>query len=571
MSFLTGMLRSQSMKWNLLTTQVPQTLAELKQVLLTSRQIEDQAAFFHPKHPNQLTLVEVGIKPESVSVMIDRIKKARETQEEILVFGDYDVDGISATAVMWQTLHALGCHVKPFVPHREKHGYGLSQRALDDILAASTVPTLLITVDNGIVAHEPANRLQEAGIDLIITDHHLPEATLPPALAIVHTTKLCGTTVAWMAARELAAALGGTVDNKPATVNSALDLCGLATIADQVPLQGANRSFAYHGVEALRSTTRVGMLELMELAALIQKNLTVSDLNFGLAPRINAMGRLEHGLDALRLLCTTQRAKAHELAGILQTTNLRRQDLTYDMVEQAKQSAHLWENEHLIIVHSAEYHDGVIGLIAGRLMEEYYKPAIAMSITGDIVKASARSIHGVNIVDIIREVRHDLLEVGGHPMAAGFGLETKNMDKVITQLLKLAKEKIAAEMLVPKVDVEAILPTELITEELVDLLAEFEPFGQGNPRPIFGVSQVQVLDAFAMGRDNRHLKLVVGGAMSARGVTPLYAVGWNLGQLVSTLKAGDLIDLAGTIELNEYKGRKSVQLKIKDVVSDKVF
>ncbi|HEX7018259.1 MAG TPA: single-stranded-DNA-specific exonuclease RecJ [Patescibacteria group bacterium] len=553
------------MKWHLLTDDIPHTLAELRSLLLTTRQITDEATFFAPRHPTDITLAEVGIDQEQMDLAIKRIDQARKSKEEMLVFGDYDADGISSTAILWQTLYALGCNVKPFIPHREKHGYGLSNRALDEILAKKK-PALIVTVDNGIVAHEPAKRLQAAGVDVIITDHHLPEATLPHALAIIHSTKLCGATVAWMFARELAAALGEKVGGKSASVNSALDLGGLATIADQVPLQGANRSFAYHGVRAIRMTKRVGLIELMKLAELTQNSITVTDVNYGLAPRINAMGRLEHGLEALRLLCTSKLETAQRLASTLADTNVRRQDLTSEMVEQARQEADSWKDEHLIIVSADNYHDGVIGLIAGRLMEEYYKPAIVISVTGDIAKASARSIPGVNIVELIREVKSDLLEVGGHPMAAGFGFESKKLQVVKSRLLALAKARIDAAKLEPKIDVEAVLPFELINEELADFLTQFEPFGQGNRMPIFGLRQARVLDAFTMGRDHTHLKLVISSSEAQGRVKPIYTVGWRMGHLAQKLKAGMLIDIAGAVEINEYKGRRNVQLLIKDVV-----
>ncbi len=553
------------MKWHYKSQTIPQTIEELKDVLLDTREVDDKKDFFHPKHPKDITLEEVNIDPEQMKHSIKRIEQAIENQEKIIIFGDYDADGITATSILWLALHSLGAQAFPFIPHREKHGYGISHRALDDLLAGDKKPDLIITVDNGIVAHEAVQRVRDEGIDIIVTDHHTAEMTndkvqMPNANAIVHTTKLCGASVAWMVVREIGKQQAAS-SKQGINAQSYLDLAGIGTIADQVPLKGENRSFAKYGLEALQKTKNPGLLALFEIAGINQREIDTYHVNFAIAPRINAMGRLEHGLDALRLLCSQNKPAAQKRAKLLSDTNSRRQDLTYDMVEAAKAQAEVWADEHIIIVHSSEYHEGVIGLIAGKLTEEFYKPAIAISVGDETAKASARSVAGVNIVELIRQVRDDLLEVGGHPMAAGFGLTSSNIEIVSSKLRELAKEKISANLLQPQLNLECEIDATLIDLDTVEMIEDFAPFGSGNRRPVFGIKNLKIVDVKKIGREGKHLK------MSVTHRTPYTAIAWNLGHLADELSPGDIIDVAGSLQVNEWNGNRSVQVVVKDVSS----
>lgn len=548
------------MLWTLRNPTIPTSPAELQTILLTNRGLTEAVPFFQPPHPLELSLEEVGIDSAQLQHALHLLDVAHREQQDILIFGDYDADGVCSTATLWLTLHSLGYNIRPFIPHREKHGYGLSQRALDDIWQERQ-PDMIITVDNGIVAHQPVAFLKKAGVTVIITDHHQPEDQLPGADAIVHTTRLCGTTVAWMLAREVLRA----ADKPDAVAVGLLDLAGIATVADQVPLQGPNRSFAQAGLKELRQTKRVGLQVLLEKAGIKSADATTSSIHFGIAPRLNAMGRLKHGLDALRLLCTGVKAKAEELVEILAETNTRRQELTAELLIHARSQSAQWDNEHLIIVHSPEYHEGVIGLVAGKLMEEFAKPAIALAVNGTTAKASARSVPGVNIVELIRQVRHDLLEVGGHPMAAGFSVEVAKLDQVISQLNTLAKAQIAPELLQPSLEVECLIPPTLVTLPTIDMLKEFEPFGQGNPEPVLGLENLKVVDVMTMGRERNHLKVVLNTNVGEWAVPPLYALGWGMGALADKLHIGQEVKVAGCLEVNEWKGKKQVQLRLKSI------
>ncbi len=546
------------MNWHIIDSTIPRSVAELKEILIKNLQLPNPDDFFSPKNPLDISLAEVEINEAQLKVAIKRILQAKKNKEEIVIYGDYDADGVCSTAILWQTLHELGCKVIPFIPLRKKHGYGLSNKALDDLLAKNK-PGLIITVDNGIVAHKPAARVMGEGIDLIITDHHQPEDKLPLATAVVHSMKLCGTTVSWMLAREVLKAAGKKIAD-----NWQLDLAAIATIADQVPLRGANRSFAKFGLEALRQSKRVGIKALLSQAGQDQKIINSQSVGFGIAPRINAMGRLGHSLDALRLLLTKNNTRAEHLAKILSETNTQRQDMTYEMYGHALSQSDNWKQEHLIIVYSEKYHEGVIGLIAGRLMEQFHKPVIAISVGKKIAKASARSVPGVNIVELIREVKDDLIEVGGHPMAAGFGFEVSKLNKVITRLQKLAKKNIDKKLLKPSIDVEAVIPLDLINIKTISMIENFAPFGQGNREPIFGFKNIEVMQVFTMGADNQHLKVVGKGK---NGVTPINFLFWRKGSLAEKIVLGEKINIAGILEINEWRGKKSVQIRVKDLIS----
>lgn len=565
------MIRSSGMFWQLKTNTSPTSLQELEELLLKNRGITDPSLFFHPKHPSELPLQEVSISPDEVTKAIDRIHLAITNQEQIVVFGDYDADGVCSTTVLWQMLHAVGANVTPFVPHREKHGYGMTDRSLDALFEQVT-PNLVITVDNGIVAHLAAARLAAAQVDLIITDHHQPEKAndeffYPESLAIIHSTKLCGTTVAWMLAREISRV--AIKDSWPIAKEylldpeNSLDLCAIATVADQMVMLNANRSFVVHGLKALQVTTRPGLKALFEAAAIIPKEISATTINYGIGPRINAMGRLDHSLEAVRLLCTQNPQRAAELASVLSSTNVRRQDLTSDMMTHAEKEAQAWLEDNIIVVASSNYHEGVIGLIAGKLTEIYSKPAIVISVGKTAAKASARSVPGVNVVELIRQVREDLLEVGGHPMAAGFGLLPEKIEIVMDRLRALAKETITEELLQQKIELECSLPTELLTKETATLIEQFEPFGQGNTTPIFELQPAQITNIQTVGKQGNHLKL---GLLFKGSKDPIWAMGWGMAEEFTKLdlSPADTVKVAGCLELNHWNGKSQLQIILKD-------
>lgn len=545
------------MQWQLLSNQLPTNKSDLEEILLRNRHVSDPQIFFNPPSPLKVSLQEVGIDPFQMEKALARIEEAKQKKQQVLIFGDYDADGVCATATLWEALKAVGIIAHPFIPHREKHGYGLSMRSLAAVLAEKK-PDLLISVDNGIVAHEAFAELHRLGISTILTDHHQPEGELPVADIILHTTQVSGTGVAWFLARSL----------DPAAAENSLDLTAIATVADQMPMLGINRALVAHGLAALRQTQRVGLQLLIAKAGVEVAKIDANTINYSIGPRLNAMGRMKHGLDALRLLCTKNIERADLLVNELQDTNLSRQEITGTMIEQAMTLSKTWETEHLIIVASTEYHEGVIGLLAGKLSERFYKPAIAIALGPEVAKASARSVRGVNIIDLIRVIKEDLLEAGGHPMAAGFGFLPEKLDLIKGKLLRVAKERIKVELLVPSIEVECLLPFELTSLETYNDIQKFAPFGQYNREPVFGLKQMKVISAEAMGKEGKHLKIAVLPAElvgANQGNRPLSCIGWGMGQKAYDIHSGDVIDIAGLLSCNEWKQRKNVQLIMKDL------
>lgn len=542
------------MQWRFLNEQTPQSASELEEVLLANRHIVEVDNFFHPPEPFGLSLEEVEIDVEQMRLAKKRILEAVAKKQKIVVFGDYDADGICATAILWEALHHVGADATPFIPHREKHGYGLTWAAIEE-LKQHPLPALLITVDTGITATDAVHELNRLGVEVIVSDHHQPDTVLPSALSIVHTPQMCGSAVAWCVARELS----------EEAARSSLDLVALATVSDLMPLLGVNRSLVFHGLKQLNATVRSGLRALISVAGLEKKKIDAGTIGYVLAPRINAMGRLSHGLDALRLLCTPNKARAAQLAALVDTTNADRQQLTEDLVQVARSQVHQQRQESILIAHSPEFHEGIIGLIAGKLVEWYAKPVIVISTRGDVSKASARSVPGVNITELIRTAREHLLEAGGHPMAAGFGFEPNKLETVMNHLYAYAREHIDPALLQKTLDIECGLPLELATEETVKTIEKFAPFGQKNPQPIFALQNVRIAAVQTVGTDHRHLKLTIE---DQQGRVRFPALAWGKGEAAAHLSPGARVQVAGFLEVNEWRDRKTLQIIVKDIQMD---
>lgn len=548
-----------AMQWQFLSTSKPKNIEALTEILLSNRGVSDAEIFFHPPHPETLSLKSLGFDKNEVAKAVSSILEAIAAKKDILLFGDYDADGISATATLWEALKSLDCVARPFIPQRDKHGYGLTVGVLQEIIEHKK-PDLIITVDNGIVAHAAAQFAKDQGIPLIISDHHQPEVNeqgeylYPPAEAIVHTTKLCGTTVAWVLARELGSA----------TVKDSLDLAGLATISDQVPLKDANRAFAYHGLAVMRKTHRLGLRALFKQAGIVAETIDSYTVGFGISPRINAMGRLAHGMDALRLLCTQNADRAEQLAGLLSSMNVERQDITQTQLEEAMLQVKIQSEESIIIAHSPEFHEGVIGLIAGKLAERFYKPALVMSMSEKGIKGSARSVKGVNITELLRKGREHLLEVGGHPMAGGFSLSHEKLEVFKSAMFTIARNSISKELLIPTKILECELPPALIDENLCSILEKFAPFGSENNRPVFSLGAVRVVSKQLLGKEGKHLKLQLEPTDFS--ASPLEALYWGNGHRLNEIQIGQVVAVAGMVECSTWKGRTKIQIILKDLV-----
>ncbi len=540
------------------------TTKDIISELLANRGIKDasaKSAFLQPKSPQLLTLSEVGLKKKDITKALFRIKKAIDGNEDIVIYGDYDADGVCATAIIWETLYALTKHVAPHIPNRFSEGYGINPGSVETLKKANPNLKLIITVDNGIVAHEGVAKANDLGIDVIVTDHHAREKKLPNAYATLHTTSLSGSGIAWLFSRETA----NKFKSKTYSWSSELELAAIGTVADQIPLTGVNRSVVKWGLQCLSNTTRPGLLALFQEAGIEHvvgsKTIGTYDVNYLIAPRINAMGRMEHAIDSLRLICTKDVKRASELAAFLGRTNRVRQKTVDEVVSKALDAAKVDNIGPLIII--GDYHEGVIGLAAGKLVESFYRPAIVISKGGDVSKASARSIEGFDIISTIRQVDHLIEGGGGHPMAAGFTIKTENIVSFVKAFKKIAKPKLSDEILKRKLKVDIAVSFTNLTDELFSLLTEFEPFGFGNATPVFMSRQVNIIEAKRVGSSGQHLKLSLRD-----GDRNMPAIGFNLGEVCGMLGPEKLVDIAYTLEENVWKNQRSLQLRVKDIKVD---
>jgi len=500
---------------------------------LTKRQ--DQAKFFNPK----ISDYEKDIDIAGTKKAQERIKRAIKKGELIIVYGDYDVDGIAGCAILYKALTSVGAKVLPYIPHREKEGYGLSKLGLD--FAKNSNASVVITVDCGIVAFEVAKYARDLGLDLIITDHHLPMDKKPEAYTIVHSTKMCGAAVAWCLIQNII---------KKDLANELLQFVALATVCDLIPLIGLGRAFVSEGLKVLNRTSNLGLLALINEAGMALGNIGSYEVGYILGPRLNAIGRLEHAIDALRLLCTKDISKARNLAKLLNETNAARQKMTASALEEAKLLVDTSKKVHVLF--SKDWSMGIIGLIAGKISDEYYRPAIAISIGEKVSKGSARSIDGVNIVEVIRTFSDILIDVGGHPAAAGFSIETQHVEIFKRKIEKYLDN--LPDQMEQTLNVDVEVETKQLTKNLVSELQKFEPFGFRNPRPIFATKGMEISDIRTVG-EGKHLKFKVDG---------LDAIAFGMGELQTTLQNGQPINLAYSIDIDDYNGFEKLQLKVKD-------
>ena len=506
--------------------------------------IKSRKDFINPRNPSKISIKATGIGVSELKKALSRVDKAIKNKEKILIYGDYDADGISATAILWEAIYSKYKNVIPYIPDRFADGYGINKKTLQKILKEDSEIKLIITVDNGIVAFEAADFLYKAGVELIISDHHEKGKKIPKAKAIVHTTKLGGAGIAWLIAREFG-------------VSSGLDLAALGTVADQIPLYGVNRSIVKYGLEELEDTKRLG------LAALFKDSKTkfpISTFTIGyvIAPRINAMGRLAHGIDSLRLLCTKNIRQAEELSKKLSKVNHKRQEVVTTVLSHVETAANA--SSGFVVVSHESYHEGVIGLAASKLVEEHYRPAIVISRGKELSKASARSIPGVNIIEVLRKLEGLTESLGGHAMAAGFSIKNKNLEKFEEELSGLAVDFLTPGIIKKVLDIDMVLGFDELTIKLMHTLKQFEPFGSGNFTPVFLTKGVEIVNVRTVGSSNGHLKLKLQEKDKS-----FDAIGFGMGEFLDQVSIGDKIDIVYNLEENVWNGNWSMQLNVKDI------
>ncbi|TCI26584.1 single-stranded-DNA-specific exonuclease RecJ [Exiguobacterium sp. SH5S13] len=512
-------------------------------------QIEDELEFHDPNLFEQMPKV------------VERLKRAADEGEMVLIYGDYDVDGVSASAVMWHALTEIGVMAECYIPNRFTEGYGPNKEAFS--WAASEGFTLVITVDCGISGIEEAALLKELNVDLIITDHHEPKATLPDAFAIIHPhidpsypyDKLAGAGVALKVAH---AVLGRMPDEL-------LDLAVLGTIADLVPLDGENRLLAKLGLKALDESKRPGILALREVCALTDSTLNEESVGFAFGPRINAAGRLDSAMPALQMLLAESVEEALVLANQLDKQNKERQDIVKTIAKEATELVEAsMTDDRVLVVASERWNPGVVGIVASRLVEAYYRPVILLCHdpkTGK-AKGSGRSIDGFDLFKELSKNEDILPHFGGHPAAAGMTLMSENVAELRRRLNEQA-ESIPDETFVARVNVDLKLDVSDVSLDLIAEIGKLAPFGMGNPSPRVVVADAKLRDIRQIGRDNTHLKVQLAGDKRE-----LDGIGFGFGHVVSEISKMAHISVMGSLQVNEWNGMRKPQLMIQDIRVD---
>lgn len=534
-------------------------------LLLKNRQIKeiDLDLFLHPTSPLKLSAKDFGFDQKSLDKAKERIEKAIKDKENILIYGDYDVDGITSTAILWNVLSQLKAKVIPFIPDRHLDGYGIKAKSFFRFEKKKKIKfDLLITVDNGIVAKKELDQILKKGTEVIVVDHHVAGDKLSKEIITVHSTKVSGAALSWFLSKEI---------NKSAD----LGLAALGSVADCVPLKGINRDIVYHGLKSLRSKPSPGIEKLIHISSANQESLSSTDLGFILGPRINAVGRLSDPTDALRLLCSSSLNQASKFATILDQHNSKRRSLQQTSVRLAKKQVDPKSTDKLLFIADKSFHPGIIGLIAGRLTEQYYLPSIIIAIDGSLAKGSCRSIKELNMVKTLRELSNLFVDLGGHPGAAGFTIETKNIPQLKKKLTKLINKKLADKKLKADTFIDAQMKLSAVTVRNCQLMKKLEPFGMGNPEPLFILKDLRITDKRLLGSKKEHLKLKVDDPETVKkeNITThlnnspnIDIIAFRQGGFGQDLKIGDLITVTARLNLNIWNGYTTPQLIVKEIL-----
>jgi len=496
---------------------------------------------------------------------VERITRAIASGATILIHGDYDVDGMCSTTILLRTLRTLGAKAVPFIPRRLEDGYDLSMAGVRAAIAAHA--GLVITVDCGTNAVEPARALRDAGIDLIIVDHHLPSGEAPLCVALVNPKRpgseypdpdLAAAGLAFKLALGVTHAMGGSEND----VFRLLDLAALATIADIAPLRGENRIIARYGLKVMADSPNAGIRALLRASALEGKPLTAGRVGYVLAPRLNAVGRLGEAIRGVELLATEDEHEAMKLAREFEEMNRRRQELDQRTLTEALAMAERLDLDATrgLVLAGRGWHPGVIGIVASRIVETFGRPAVLIALGDEEGKGSGRSISAFDLHAGLAECRDVLVRFGGHRAAAGITIKAERVPEFAERFNAVAMARLAPEDLVPELRVDLEIPIALATPEFESLLRHLEPFGVGNPAPVFVSRGVALAGSpRTMGKEGKHLKLRL-----ADGAAGLDAIGWGMGERARALGAGAPVDVVFRLERDEYNGESRLQAKLAD-------
>ncbi len=498
---------------------------------------------------------------------VERILLAMARDEQVVIYGDYDVDGVTATALLVECFRLLGMNVSPYIPNRFDEGYGLNQEALKSLHERELPANLVISVDCGIRSQEDALYAKKIGLDLIITDHHHPSDEIPDCVAVLDPKRngddypfkdLAGVGIAY----KLANAVVQKVSPGSDLAEKRLDLVALGTVADMAPLTGENRELVRRGISLLRSGSRVGIRALCAEAGIPYSKITSGDIGFMIGPRLNAAGRLETAMDSFQLLVSADDVQAMKCAASLQKQNEERQKQTRATQQKAIESiGQVKKDDYLLFVIDPDFNEGIVGLAASRLTEQYYRPAVVGKIDQNTTRCSCRSIPGFHIAQVLDECKDLLVKHGGHAAAAGFTVENGNLTELENRLKEIACRELHETELVASISAEAEVSIKDLSEDFYRQQEYLHPLGYGNPEPYYVIRNVQVLSKSVIGKDKNHLRLKLKDGNNSGAV--MNAIAFNFGFISEALPAS--IDILGSLELNHFNGQSSLQIRVKDI------
>ena len=490
---------------------------------------------------------------------VARIYQALLSGENMAIYGDFDVDGITATALLVQGVSILGGRAVPYIPHRLTEGYGLKTAALENLYRQGI--SLVITVDCGITALAEVKRAKRMGLDIIITDHHTPLEVIPPAVAVVNPklpdssypfSELAGVGVALKLLEALFQGIG-----KEEQLDELMDLVALGTVADMAPLLGENRYLVKQGLKLINASPRLGIREMITQAGLNIGSIDTESISWTIAPRLNAAGRLAHAMTSYKLLMTESPQEAQELSACLERKNAERQSLTTRVLAKAREQVLAKGISPLLVASDRDCPVGIAGLVAGRLSEEFYRPTIVITVGEQVSSGSCRSIPEFNIILALQQCSSLFSHFGGHAQAAGFTLPTKNLPRFEQKLLQLATIQLAGVDLRPQLDIDTEVALSDLGGETFPAIQQLAPFGYGNPAPTFLSRGVEIVDCRAMGGNGEHLRLKL-----KQGGVVWDGVGFRLGSYLAEVSSS--LDIVYNLEVDRWRGGKRLRLNILD-------
>jgi len=527
-------------------------------------QLLSNRGLHNPADAHAFLGIDASLSPDpfalyGMDAAVNRIYRALLGAEKVAIYGDFDADGITSTALLVYGLSQLGINVVPYLPHRLNEGHGLKIAALEQLHAAGV--NLIITADCGITGAAAVKKANRLGMDVIVTDHHTPTIELPPALAVVNPKhpasvypfkELAGVGVAYKLLQGVYRGL-----NRSPDIPEVLDLVAVGTVADMTPLLGENRYLVNRGLQQMNTNLRLGLKELLAKAGLKENKLSANHITWMVAPRINTASRMDNALPSYELMMTGSVERAQELADWLERKNLERQQITQQAGEHARVQIAARGVQPILVVDAGDFPAGVSGLVAGRLTDEFYRPAVVVKSGKRVSTGSCRSIPEFNIVAALQQCGDLFLEYGGHAQAAGFTLLTHNLPLLEERLLKMAAGQLAGLDLRPRIDIDAAVQLNQLNQTFYAEMQRLEPYGQANPAPVFLSRKISVVACRTMGNTAEHLRLrLQQGDVAFDAVA--FGAGDNMKEITRTL------DIVYNLELDQWNGRSSLRLNLLD-------